>query len=350
MNRPRRLYGIALNFIIFALLAFNASCAHTPPIKSDNSIASLEKVKIGGVDQWLLIRGKDKSNPVLLFVHGGPGSPEMPWAHHFSGGLEDHFVVVNWDQRRSGKSYSGTPKESLKIDQFVSDAHELTRLLLDRFGAEKIFIVGHSWGSVLSVLTVRKYPDLYYAYVGIGQVVDMQQNEAISYRFVLDEAKKRGDRKAIRQLEKIGPPPYDAFRELYIQRKWLLKFGGAFHNEDSYKKYAKIALKQGKEYTPADWVKFLLSNILVAKEMWDELMKINFFEQAPRIEIPVYFLVGRHDYNTPFELVEQYYEMLDAPMGKRLIWFENSAHSPNLEEPEKFADVMINKVLAESYK
>ena len=333
---------------ILFLITFVLSCAKTTPIRTPQGIASLEAVTLGGVKQWILIRGQDSSHPVLLFLHGGPGSPEMPLEHYFGRGLEEHFVVVHWDQRGAGKSYSRRiPGESMTIEQFVSDTHDLVELLRKRFGQEKIYLMGHSWGSLLGVRVVQKYPDLFYAFIGIGQCVDLKRNEDISYQFVLTEAEKRGNQKALRQLKKIGPPPYENTRELSIQRRWLTAFGGGMVHEGGLGRVVKMAVG-APEYTPADFVKYLASSFASSKAMDAEIMKVNFLEQAPKLEVPVYFFAGRYDYNTPWELVQEYYTKLDAPKGKHLVWFENSAHSPNLEEPEKFVEETV-KVLEETF-
>jgi pimeloyl-ACP methyl ester carboxylesterase len=338
-----------LKFVLLLSLVMISSCAaRTPAIKSPNSIAVLEKVTLGGVEQWILIRGYDKSNPVLLFVHGGPGSAEMPIEHIFGGELEKHFVVVQWDQRGAGKSFhSNIPKGSMNVGQFVSDAHQLVEYLQKRFGVKKIYLIGHSWGSLLGILTVSKYPESFYAYIGMGQVVDMQQNEAISYQFVMDEAHKRKDQKAINDLEQIGPPPYKNIAGLGIQRKYLNKFGGvAYDPKNSQNMYKRVL--QSPEYTFFDYFKYLYGTLYSIDNMWDEVLTYNLFKQVPRVEVPVYFFEGRHDYNTPWTLVEQYYKLLDAPKGKTLIWFDNSAHSPVFEETEKFNQAMV-RVRDETY-
>ncbi len=332
-------------YLVIILAA--TSCAKTPAINSQNGISSIESVELGNVKQWLLIRGADADAPLLLFLHGGPGSPEMPIMPHYTSGLEDHFVVVHWDQRGAGKSYHvSIPEDSMNIEQFVSDAYELTQMLRLRFDKEKIYLVGHSWGSMMGVLLIKQYPELFHAYVGIGQVVDLKRNESISYLFTLDEAYKRNNKTAIRELEGIGPPPYAKHSYLVTQRKWLVKFGGALYGKKGYGEQVKVALA-APEYGPVDYLKFIHGGNSSTKLMWEEMQGCNFIEQAPRLEVPVYFFAGRHDYNTPFELVEEYYEMLDAPAGKHLVWFENSAHSPNLEEPRRFIKVMVEQVLGE---
>lgn len=334
------------------MLSAQFSCAgRTTPINSPKSVASLEKVTIGGVPQWLLIRGYDRTNPVLLYVHGGPGATEMPFRDKFSPELEKHFVVVHWDQRGAGKSYSRhVPRETMKLSQFISDAHEVVELLRKRFGVKKIYLVGHSFGSLLGILTAQKYPELFYAYAGIGQVVNTQQNEAISYLFVLDEARKRNDKRAVKKLLKMGIPPYEGSQSAFLTQRLLLKkYGGIYYTNNTGFGRQILQVMASKEYTASDTVKYLKGQYSSIKALWPEVWNYNLFEKVPRIEVPVYFLEGRHDYNTPWILVENYYKALDAPKGKSLIWFDNSAHMLNFEEPEKFAEVMINRVLAETF-
>ncbi len=335
--RPSRLLPVILAAVIMSSCA-----ARTPKIDAPESIASLEKIELGGVEQWILIRGTDVNNPVLLFLHGGPGSPEMPMNQEFGGMLEKRFVLVHWDQRGAGKSFSASvPRESMNVQRFISDTVELTEHLQSRFSKNKIYLVGHSWGSLLGTLTVSERPELYHAYVGIGQVVDLERNERISYEFVLEEARKRDDLLGTIQLQAIGPPPYDNLRELIIQRDYLKKYGGATHAPQDYDRFYKAAVT-APEYSAVDLVKYIFGTYYSIHYMWDEVLTYNLIEQVPRIEVPVYFMHGRHDYNTPWELVKEYYRKLDAPAGKKMIWFENSAHSPNLEEPEEFARAMVS--------
>ena len=129
-----------------------------------NSIESLEAIELGKVEQWILIRGEDRTRPVLLWLHGGPGQPLMPTAHHYDAELIKHFVVVHWDQRGAGKSYDpALSPEQLSVDQFIADTYDLVQYLRQRFNVPKIYLIGHSWGSELGALTVARYPELFYA-------------------------------------------------------------------------------------------------------------------------------------------------------------------------------------------
>lgn len=333
---------------------FRIFYSKTPKIKDSNgkfkpdSVASLEKISLGGFDQWILIRGHSINNPVLLFLHGGPGSVEGPFAYKFESELEKYFIFVNWDQRGAGKSYSKKMlKTDITIENYISDTHELVLYLKKRFQKEKIYLVGHSWGSILGMLVVQRYPDLFYAYIGIGQVVNAIENEKISYQFVFDQAKKLGNKKAQKQLENIQPYPSENLKHLRIQRKWLAKFGGFMHGEKSMWPLLKIGIGS-PEYSFKDLYRFYKGSKFSLECMWLELLKINFFEQIPEIKVPAYFCVGRHDYTTPFELAERYFQRLKAPK-KKLIWFENSGHNLNFEEPKKFEDVLINQILPDTY-
>ncbi len=310
----------------------------TQAIDSPNGIASLEQVELGGCRQWILIRGQDLSKPLLLFVHGGPGSAEMWFAHHSMRELEKHFVCVNWDQRGAGKSFGADlPAATMNLGQFVADAVSLVELLLKRFGQKKLFLVGHSWGSAITMKVAQSRPELLHALVGMGQVVDMKRGEQISYDYALEGARKAGNAKAVRQLEKIGAPPYMG-NGLWLQRRWLSEYKGDTWSLDM-KGVLAIGLR-ATEYSFADFVRFLKGVRFSNKLLWSELSEVNFARDPAPLAVPVFFFAGRHDYTTPFQLVQEFFDALKAP-SKRLIWFEDSAHMPNLEEPARFQAELV---------
>ncbi|MGG0719229.1 alpha/beta hydrolase [Robertmurraya massiliosenegalensis] len=169
---------------------------YTPEINGKSSISVLESVAIGGIEQWVLIRGESINNPIVLFLHGGPGNAQIGWAPKFQSNLERNFIVVNWDQRGSGLSYfEGIPEESMNINQFIQDAYELTIYLLNKFKKNKIFIVGHSWGTIIGMPLIQKHPHLFHAYIGVGQSVDLQRGELLSYEYTLEYAKNNNRRR-----------------------------------------------------------------------------------------------------------------------------------------------------------
>ena len=313
----------------------------TPPMETPNGIAELQLIELNGYPQWLLIRGQDVSRPVLLFLHGGPGELNMWLAHYTMKELEQHFVCVNWDQRGAGKSFRpGPPPESMTIDQFVKDTIALIELLRSRFNQQKVLLLGHSWGSILAMKVAAARPDLLYAVIGMGQVVDMKRGEDLSYRYVLECAYAEHNRKAIRILKQLGCA--DTYRKdsKFVQRRWLVRYGGMMHALDTG---AVVSiLLNAPECSIGDCIIPLKMREMKfsCRRLGDEVMGVNLLQEIPELSVPVVFFTGSYDYTTPFTLVEQFYASLHAPY-KKLIWFENSAHMPHMEEPEKFQRELI---------
>jgi pimeloyl-ACP methyl ester carboxylesterase len=334
--------------ILFLIPGFTFSIKDKQGHDVSQSIASLEKVNLGEQKQWVLIRGMDITNPVILFLHGGPGTANMSLLRKYTNELEKHFIVVTWDQRGAGKSYKAiNPHSSMTIDRFVLDTGELTQLLCDRFNQKKIFLVGHSWGSVIGIFSIQKYPDLYHAYIGIGQIANMQENEQISYDWTLAQATKAEDNRGVKALTEIEPPPYtgDRQKKLMTQRGLLGKYGGELYSS-SKGAFPLIfsSLICATEYTLIDKVNFFKGIFGSNHLLWQELLTVNLKEQASSFKIPIYFVLGKHDYEVPSVLAEQYFKIIEAPK-KELIWFENSAHFADIEEHKKFNDLLINHIL-----
>jgi pimeloyl-ACP methyl ester carboxylesterase len=235
----------------------------------------------------------------------------------------------------------------MTIDRFVTDAEELVEVLERRFAQEKIFLVGHSWGRVVGALLAGKRPELFRAYVGIGQVVHMARGGEISYAFTLEEAEKRGNERAIRELRKIGHPPYKDLSSAGVQRKWLGRFNGATYKGSpvgTLLRYLSL-----RDTRPLDIVRFVRGAMLSLRTLEDEQMNVDFLQDLPEINVPVQFCCGRRDYNAPQELVVEYMRELRAP-AKRIVWFERSAHLANFEEPAAFSDscrALLNETLQE---
>lgn len=339
-------------FVVVLMITLFATCmSHTPKIHDDNGIAELRKIELGNVLQTILIRGKDKTNPILLYLHGGPGTTELIPFRVYQNDLEKYFTVVLWEQRGTGKSFSRKiPAETMSIEQFVLDTRELTIYLLREFNQDKLLLVGHSWGSALGLMVASRYPELYYACVGSGQMVNQKEGEKISYKHLL--AKVKGNKKACDELISLNEPePYltidkdkSWFEKIKVHRKWLVRSGGEIYNGDDYSLLFNKRTLTASEYTLIDYLRFWRGSVFSLKTMWPQVMELNFFLQVPEIDLPVFFLQGRHDFNTPSILVEDYYSQL-VSNEKHLIWFENSGHHPMYEEPEKFRKILIEKVL-----
>jgi pimeloyl-ACP methyl ester carboxylesterase len=205
---------LTLAILLFILLLIQSPGKPRPFMnekgqQEQGSITEIKTLNINGLDQRMIIRGRDTTKPVLLYLHGGPGSPEFPFVRQFNSGIEDIFVVCYWDQRGAGLSYSkDIPPSTMTLPQFVEDTKVVSEYLIRRFSRDKIYLLGHSWGTLLGSFTVKKYPEYYHAFISVGQVAQQEKSEVISYNFVLSKAKELKDGKAIKSLEGIGLPPY----------------------------------------------------------------------------------------------------------------------------------------------
>ncbi|USG63742.1 alpha/beta hydrolase [Brevibacillus ruminantium] len=291
--------------------------------------------------QSILIRGMDVQNPILLFLHGGPGYPQIAYARKFQTELEKDFIVVNWDQRGSGKSYQiSLTEKDMQIDHLIQDTVELTIYLKQKFHQAKIILAGHSWGSLLATWTVQKYPEHYHAYIGIGQVANSMRGEQVSYQFALEEARKQKNVQAIRELEDIGAPPYkNPRKDTTLERKWVTTFGGSERRSNTYRELVQGILL-APEYTWIDGVRLVLGDSFSRNTIMPQTEKTQLCESVPELRVPVYLCMGQYDFMTPSEVAYQYYEKLVAP-EKQFIWFEESAHFPHFEEKEKFHALLV---------
>ncbi len=352
LSWPLALLGTAL----VATLAVGASqrFAATPPILGDDgrplhgSIATLEQVELNGSQQWISIRGKVTSNPVLLFLAGGPGGSQLAATRKILGALEEHFVVVNWEQPGVGKSYAAVPRAELTPERYISDGLALTRYLRERFGQEKIYVAGESWGSALGIWMAQREPQLFHAVVGMGQMVAFAQTDIDCYTTALRIARERGDRAKVAQLEAQGPPPYPSDTLMANEANYLMYLSGVMSANPAitgpgYDTFGDIG---SPEYGLIDKINYVRGVLNTYTQLWPQLWEVDLRSQVPQIEVPVYILEGRHDINASPYLAEEYYALLDAP-HKELIWFEHSGHSLWIDEHEHFVAVLVERVLAQ---
>ena len=313
-------------------------------------IEELVEIDVDGSRQWLSIRSKDVRNPVLLFIHGGPGWPEMPLAWLYQGGWEDYFVVVNWDQRACGKSVKAmwpppSPQASL-IDVAVRDATTVVDWICNRLHQQKVFVLGHSWGTVVGTLLARRIPNRLHAYIGVGQVVDWVDNERASYACVLDEARARAHEEAIAELSALAPyppsrPDKTALEHLLLERKWVIRLGGMLHGRTDIDVLERVRTLC-PEYSDADLDS---ENQVVdaAGHLLAELMTYK-ARTIRRLDCPVLLAGGCHDFATPSSVAKDWFDTLEAPF-KRWRWFERSAHLPHIEEPGRFSSYLFEDAL-----
>ncbi|MBK9125240.1 MAG: alpha/beta fold hydrolase [Chloroflexi bacterium] len=354
---PALVLGAIAGWIGVAVLAVILSQAYasTPAITDESgsmvpgSIATLETVDLNGSTQWVTIRGHSTDLPVLLFLAGGPGGSELVMTRRYLGDLEQHFVVVNWDQPGTGKSYNAVPFDELTPERVVSDAHALTLYLRDRFGQDKIYVFGESWGSILGVMLVQAYPDLFHALVTTGQMVDPVENDTLMREFALELLREQGRTDSIARIEQDGPPPWAA-------SELIGKFGAINGVINNYMEAHARGEGTGhnlffdslgaQEYGLLDKVYWVLGLANTFTTLYPQLNDVDFRTQASQLDVPVYMIKGRWDANAVNALTEEYFALLEAP-HKELIYFEDSAHTPSWDEPQRFIDMMVNTVLAQ---
>ena len=300
------------------------------------SIAELTTVGLGGHDQALMIRGRSTENPVLLHLAGGPGGTDLG-AMRADTGLEEHFVVVTWEQRGVGKSYGALdPAETLTLDQMVADTIALSETLRERFDEERIYLTGNSWGSTLGVLAAQQRPDLYHAFVGTGQMVSQRATDILFYEDTLAWAEETGQDDLVATLRANGPPPYEE----------MLDYEPALAHEHDWNIYPEFdndrelpATLFVPENDLMDQVNGLRSFLDTFGVVYPQLQDIDFRQDVPSLEIPFYMVVGAHEARGRAQPADEWFELLDAPVKERIV-FEHSGHRPSFEEPARFVAVM----------
>jgi pimeloyl-ACP methyl ester carboxylesterase len=310
-----------------AAVEFAVRRGGTAGLGGPRAVASVEQIRLGASAQWILIRGHDRTRPVVLFLHGGPGMPAMFLAHAFQRDLERDFVVVHWDRRGAGKSFAAAePLTSLTVRNTLDDTFALTNILRERFKQDRIILVGHSWGSYLGLLTVREHPEWYAAYIGVGQMAGTREEVLRDRRdFLTRQASLTGDTALLDRLTAGGDPTEDD----------LFRHGGELHGATSFWPILRTGLL-AREYTFRDVLNVKRGADLVAREMKYDVLPKPLEGDINPVDVPVMLFLGRHDHNTPSSIAARYLGQLRAPM-KGLVWFEQSAHFPFFEEPTRFA-------------
>jgi len=304
-------------------------------IVADKGVEETFVATLGGARQVVTVRGADRGNPILIYVHGGPGAAESPFAWAFQRPWEDYFTVVQWDQRGAGRSYAMEDPKALAptmtLDRIRDDAIELIDQLHKRYGQRKVFLLGHSFGSVIGMMVAAKRPDLLHAYIGMGQYVDTAAGEKASYAWTLDQAKRAGDAQAIRELEALRPYPGDtSIAKIDAERKWANHFGGLLWRHSDGDFYFRLA-RLSPEYSPEQRALYDAGSQFSTEIIEKQLKDVSFMP-VTRLGCPVYMLLGRHDGLTPAPLAAGWLDRVRAPT-KKAFWFEQSAHMPMIEEP-----------------
>lgn len=351
---------VLLSIFLILLAIVVALPATTPPIVDANgkaipgSIAELTTVKIGGHDQAILIRGHSTDKPVLLYLAGGPGQSDMALPRVLFDELEKDFIIVCWDQRGTGKSYSALdPVSTLTFDSAVSDTIEVTDYLRERFGEDKIYLMGESYGSILGVETIKKRPDLYHAYIGSGQMVNIKETDRRIYYDLLDYANRTGDKELAAKMLAYGEPPYDDLMAYPYVAANYEKTAGPYTKPESYTQ-RKDASGIGPlnnlagEYTLIEKVNTVRGLIDMYSIMYPQVQDIDLRKDANKLDVPVYVLDAKYEIPGRRDLALEWYEQLDAPK-KQMFVIDHAGHAAAFEGFEEFTRIMNEVVVPETY-
>jgi pimeloyl-ACP methyl ester carboxylesterase len=310
-------------------------------IVSANGIEEAKAIKIGGIQQWITVRGRDRANPILLLIHGGPAAPDLPNRYLYEPSWADYFTVVQWDQRGGGKTFELTNPDTvaptMTEERMIQDAEDVVAYLRTTYGKQKIFVLGHSWGSLVGLSLAQRKPEWLYAYIGVGQIIDMREGEKFSYEWTLNEARKVGNQQAIKELTGIAPYPETngsvPLDKLGTERKWSVAFGALIHGRNSYDTLENTE-RISPDYSESDFKSIDQGSAFTLPKLLPDLISAD-FTNVKKLNCPVLMFAGRYDYTTPSALVKRWFDKVQAP-SKRFVWFENSAHMIYEEEPGRF--------------
>ena len=316
------------------------------------SISEKIHININGVEQGMFIKSRDATHPVLLYLHGG--LPDYFLAEKYPTGLEDDFTVVWWEQRGSGISYSADiPPETMTLEQMISDTLELTNYLRQRFGKEKIYLMGHSGETFIGIQAAARKPELYYAYIGVEQMSNQLESERLAYEYMLEQYKTNGDTSMVRKLEAAPVTTADGTPDQYLAVRDIAMHSlgvGTMHDMHSVITGLLLPSFMSPEYTLMEKVNTWRGKSQSGVSMlWDTMLSTDLNKQVTELSIPVYFFHGVYDYTICYPLAKSYFENLKAPL-KGFYTFEHSAHSPMFEEPGRMKEILEADVLTGANK
>jgi pimeloyl-ACP methyl ester carboxylesterase len=345
---------LACIFILLGVLQFWSHPGKPKPFLDKNgsplagSLSEKVFVNINGVEQGMFIKSKDATNPVLLYLHGG--IPDYFLTERYPTGLEDNFTVVWWEQRGSGLSYSpDIPRETMTLEQMISDTLEVTNYLRHRFGKEKIYLMGHSGGSFIGIQAAAQAPELYYAYIGVAQMSNQLKSEKLAYDYMLQQFKENGNTKMVQRLEAAPVTMSDGTPDAYLAVRDVAMHSlgiGTAHDMHSVITCVFLPSLQSRDYTFSEKVNLWRGKASSGvSSLWEEMITTDLSEQLPELHLPIYFFHGIYDYTCSYTEAKAYFEKLKAPV-KGFYTFEQSSHSPMFEEPEKMQKILQVDVLS----
>lgn len=348
------LFSILLSCLLIIVIALRVYSPGKPiPFLDENgkllagSISEKILVNINGVKQGMFIKSKNDTNPVLLYLHGG--MPDYFLTQKYPTGLEDYFTVAWWEQRGSGLSFNASiPRESMTLEQMISDTKAVTNYLRNRFGKDKIYLMGHSGGTFIGIQVAAQMPELFHAYIGVAQMSDQLQSERLAYEYILKKFGEKGNKKMVRKLEAAPvtltsgtPDAYCTLRDPAMHSLGI----GTTHDMNSVITGIFIPSLLCREYTLPEkynlWRSKSRSGISI---LWSNMITTDLAMQVTELDLPVYFIGGKYDYTVSYILAKDYFKKIKAPV-KGFYTFEKSAHSPMFEEPEKMQQIIREDIL-----
>jgi len=312
------------------------------------SLSERVTIEIGGIPQSMIIQSVDPANPVILFLHGGPGMTEFFMEQDYPTGLERHFTMVWWEQRGAGMSFSADiPPETMTMAQLISDTVEVADYLRDRFGQDRIILLGHSWGSYLGIQVAAAAPDRFLAYIGMAQIVHQLRSEVMAHDYLLGAYRERGDAAMVRRLEAAPVSMEAGLSPAWMRLRDAAMHGaGVGHTRDISSVITGIFLPvwQVRAYTVMDKINVWRGKLWSRPFFWEDLLRDDLSTRLTEFELPVYFFVGQYDQTANPALSRAYFDAIDAPV-KGFYVFGDSAHSPLFEEPERATEILLRDVL-----
>lgn len=340
---------------VFVIVLLNSKGTIDPVTNDNKGLSEKVFVTIGGVKQGMIIRSKNIDKPVLLYLHGGPAFPNYFLIDKYNSGLEEFFTVCYWEQRGGGLSY--TPEvtlESMNFEQLTSDAIDVTNYLRKRFDKQKIYLMAHSGGTPIGLMAASQAPQLFEAYIGMAQITNQTESEKLAYTYMIEQFALLNNRKALKKLKAYPLLESDSmvvpFYKSMERDTYMHKLGiGTMRNMQSVFSGVFIPVWMCNAYTFSEKINIWKSKFTFVKNtrLIDELFQSDFSTAITKLEVPVYFFSGAHDLTVNNNLSKAYLEKLQAPV-KGYYTFENSAHSPIFEEPEKFQLIIEQDVLKDT--
>jgi pimeloyl-ACP methyl ester carboxylesterase len=338
--------GGGIFLLLSVALAYRAFRQHTVAkslaIHSPSGIAQGMFVRIGGIDQWIQIRGEDRENPVLLVLHGGPAYSYLSMTPFFRSWEKD-FTVVQWDRRGVGKTFGRngkSPGDQTGFDGLAQDGIEVTEWLLQHLHKQKIILLGHSMGSIVGVVMARQRPDLFYAYVGTDQIIDGPRNEAVSYEKLMIRVRQAANRKAIQELEELGPPPYKTLKQWWAKQQWITATDPIAPNFE--RRLLPLALF-APNYSLKDIRDVGAGMQYTTAGLLPEIMSYDIRQKGTAFETPVFMFEGEQDVLDPTELTVEYFGLIEAP-HKELLLLEGAGHNAIITGPDQFLKELVARV------